>query len=67
MRKKNWRFISVGLVLIVAAGAFFIGMPVMLPRSNDPVELMRTLGEVSGVVCALGLVLIVLGFMGKRF
>ena len=41
-------------------------MPVTLPRSNDPVALMQTLGEIYGFVCALGLILIILGFLGKR-
>ncbi len=66
MRQRRWRFVIVGAVMIVAALAFFIGMADMAPRSNDPRALMETVGQVSGVVGALGLVMIVLGLIGKR-
>jgi hypothetical protein len=67
MRRTNWRFVLVGLIMMVAAAGFFLEMGAMAPRSNDPVALMRTVGEVSGVVGALGLVLALLGLRGKRF
>ena len=67
MRRRNWRFVAVGIVMVLAAIAFFIGMQTMAPRSTDPVALMTTVGQVSGVVGALGLVLLVLGLIGKRF
>ena len=66
MRERKWRFVIVGAVMIVAALAFFIGMADMSPRSNDPGALMETVGQVSGVFAALGLVMIVLGLIGRR-
>ena len=67
MRRTNWRFLVVGLIMIAAAGGFFLEMGTFAVRSNDPTALMRTVGQVSGVVCALGFVLAILGILGKRF
>ena len=66
MRKKNWRLIAVGLVLLVLAVLFFLNMRDMTPWSNDPVALMRTVGEVSGAVGGLSLVMIVFGLIGRK-
>jgi hypothetical protein len=53
-------------VLLLAAVAFFFAMGTIAPRSNDPVDLMRTVGQVSGGVGALGLVMFVFGLIGRR-
>ena len=66
MRRRNWRVIVAGVVLIVLAAAFFLGMMTLIPRSNDPVGMMREVGEVSGVLCGLSLVMIVVGLVGKK-
>jgi uncharacterized protein (TIGR03382 family) len=66
MRRKNWRVASVGLILILAAVAFFVGMQGAAPRSNDPAALMQTVGQVSGGVGALGLVMLGFGLIGRR-
>ena len=66
MRRKNWRLVIVGSVLIVLAIAFYFYMLAMAPRSNDPKTLMQTVGQVSGVVCGISVVMIVLGLIGKR-
>ncbi|HWZ38589.1 MAG TPA: hypothetical protein VNY08_09840 [Bradyrhizobium sp.] len=66
MRKTNWRLVIVGLVLVVLAFGFFAGMGLMGSRSNDPVAMMQTVGMVSGVVGALGVVMAVFGFIGRR-
>jgi hypothetical protein len=58
--------VIVGLVLLLAAVAFFFAMGTIAPRSNDPVDLMRTVGQVSGGVGALGLVMFVFGLIGRR-
>jgi hypothetical protein len=65
MRRKNWRVVVVGFVLIVIAPAFFVGMLGVAPRSNDPVALMQTVGQVAGVVGRLGLVMLIVGLVGK--
>ena len=66
MRKRIWRVVTVGSVLIILAVAFFFFMLSMAPKSTDPAALMRTVGTVSGVVCGLGLVMIVIGLIGKK-
>ena len=66
MRKRNWRLLIVGLILIAAGAGFFFGMLTIAPRSNDPVELMRTVGQVSGAVGGLGIVMVIFGLIGRR-
>ena len=65
MRQRNWRFVSVGVAMVVLAVAFFLGMPTIAPRSNDPVAMMQTVGQVAGVVAALGAVVAVIGLIGR--
>ncbi|MBR0691038.1 hypothetical protein JQ612_19410 [Bradyrhizobium manausense] len=66
MRRRNWRLIAVGTVLLVLAVLFFLSMRDMTLWSNDPVALMRTVGEVSGVVGGISLVMIVFGLIGRK-
>jgi hypothetical protein len=66
MRKRNWRLIAVGTVLLVLAILFFLSMRDMTLWSNDPVALMRTVGEVSGAVGGISLVMIVFGLIGSK-
>jgi len=66
MRRRNMRLIIVGLVLVVAAGGFFLVMMGMAPKSNDPVSMMRTVGELSGAVAGIGLVMAIVGAIGRR-
>lgn len=66
MRTRNTRFIVVGAVMIGAAAAFFFCMASTAGSSNDPQALMRTVGQVSGVVGGLGAVMIVLGALGMN-
>jgi len=67
MRPRNQRFINAGLMLVVGAGLFFLYMLTFAPRSNDAAAMMATVGQTSGIVGAIGAVLIVLGLMGKGF
>ena len=66
MRQKNWRLITVGSGLIVLVIGFFLFMMGIAPQSNDPQALMTTVGQVSGVLVAISLVMIVFGFLGKK-
>jgi hypothetical protein len=66
MRQKNMRLIIVGATLIGAAVAFFLFFMSVASRSNDPTALMQTVGQVSGVVAAIGIVMMVFGYIGKR-
>jgi len=67
MRKVNRRFVIVGVVLILAAIAFFFYMQGIAPRSNDPRAMMATVGQVSGVAGVIGVAFVVLGLLGKKF
>jgi len=51
--------------MLVLAVAFFLGMQTIAPRSNDPVAMMQTVGQVAGVVAALGAVMAVIGLIGR--
>ena len=66
MRRKNFRAVVVGALLAVLAAAFFEGMTTLAPRSNDPVAMMRTVGQVAGFVASLGGVMIVFGLIGRK-
>jgi hypothetical protein len=66
MRRRNWRLVIVGLVLAALAAGFFLYMMGMAPRSNDPVAMLRTVGQVSGFVGALGLFMAVFGLIGRK-
>jgi hypothetical protein len=66
MRQRNWRLIAVGTVLLVLAVLFFLSMRDTTPWSNDPVALMRTVGEVSGIISGVSLVMIVFGLIGRK-
>jgi len=66
MRRRNWRLIAVGTVLLVLAVLFFLSMRDMTLWSNDPVALMRTVGEVSGAVGGISLVMIMFGLIGRK-
>jgi hypothetical protein len=66
MRRRNWRIVIVGLVLIVLAVAFFFFMLSTASKSNDPQALMQTVGTVSGAVSGISLVMIIIGLIGKK-
>jgi hypothetical protein len=66
MRRRNWRFVATGVLFIVLAVGFFFFMTLMAPQSTDPVEMMRIVGQASGVVFGVSIVLIILGLIGKK-
>jgi len=66
MRRKNLRLVTTGIVMLVLAIAFFFVMLSLAPKSNDPVELMRTVGTVSGVVVGLAIAMIIGGQVGTK-
>lgn len=66
MRRKNWRIVIVGLVLVVLALVFFFFMLSIASKSNDPAALMQTAGAVAGAVGSISLVMIIIGLIGKR-
>ncbi len=66
MRRKNWRIVVAGIVLIVLALGFFFYMSSVASKSNDPVALMQTVGRVAGAVGGISLVMIIIGLIGRR-
>lgn len=66
MRVRNNRVIVTGIVLIVAAVGFFLFMMSMEAKSNDPVAMMHTVGQMSGVVVGLAVAMILYGLIGKK-
>lgn len=66
MRQKNMRLVVVGAAMMILAVGFFVGMGTLAPKSNDPVALMQTVGQVSGVVGGIGLVMMVFGLIGRK-
>jgi hypothetical protein len=66
MRRKNWRMVVVGFVLIVIAAAFYFFMRSIASTSNDAVSLMETVGTVAGFMVGLSVVMIVVGLIGKK-
>ena len=66
MRRRNLRVVIVGVVLFVMAVLFFLFMLSIASKSNDPVELMKTVGMVCGVVSGLAFTMIIVGLVGKK-
>jgi TRAP-type mannitol/chloroaromatic compound transport system permease large subunit len=62
----NLRVVVTGAVLIVLAAAFFLFMGSMAPRSNDPAEMMRTVGIVAGGGAGLGVAMIIFGLFRRK-
>jgi len=63
---KNQRFVLVGGALIALAIAFFLFFLSIAPKSNNPAELMRVVGTVSGVVGGIGVAIIVFGKIARK-
>lgn len=66
MRQKNWRLVIVGGVLIVLAIGFFLFMMAMAPKSHDPAAMMRTVGQVSGGVGGIAVMMVLFGLIGRK-
>ena len=66
MRRRNWRVILSGFVLIVLALGFYLFMLTVASQSTDPVALMQTVGTVSGVVGGISVAMIITGLIGKK-
>ncbi len=66
MRRKNWRLVIVGGVLVVLAAGFFLYMMGLAPKSNDPQSLMQTVGMVSGGVGGIAVAMMIFGLIGRK-
>ena len=59
---KHKRLFFAGLLAVVLAAAFFVYMQGQARASNDPVAMMRTVGQVCGVAGGIGLAMIICSF-----
>jgi hypothetical protein len=66
MRRKNWRIVIVGFVLILLALGFYFFMLSIAPTSTDAVALMQTVGSVAGAAVGISLVMIIIGLIGRK-
>lgn len=66
MRRRNWRVVSAGVLLIILAVAFFFIMAANAGMSTDPQELMRLSGRYAGIVIGVSVAMIVYGLIGKK-
>jgi hypothetical protein len=66
MRRRNWRIVIVGFVLILMALGFYFFMLSIASSSTDAVALMQTVGSVAGAAVGISLVMIVIGLIGKK-
>lgn len=66
MRRRNLRVVFTGSALIALAIGFFLFFLSIASRSNNPGELMRTVGTVSGIAIGIGATMLVVGLIGKE-
>lgn len=66
MRRRNWRVVLAGFVLILLALGFYFFMLSVASSSTDPAALMQTVGSVSGAAVGISIVMILLGLIGKK-
>jgi hypothetical protein len=66
MRRRNMRVVITGGVLIALAVVFFVFFLSIASKSNNPAELMRTVGTTSGVAIGIGLAMVIFGWIGKE-
>jgi hypothetical protein len=66
MRRRNWRVVSAGVLLIVMALAFYFVMVANAGSSTNPLELMQLTGALSGGAIGLSVAMIIIGLIGKK-
>jgi hypothetical protein len=55
-----------GALLLVMALVFYDIMATTAPQSTDPVEMMGIAGSISGAAIGIGVMMILIGLVGKR-
>ena len=66
MRRRNWRVIITGFVLLLVVLAFYFYMLSIASKSNNPAELMRTVGQVAGAVGGIAIAMMIFGLIGRK-
>jgi hypothetical protein len=66
MRRRNWRVVIAGVLLLVMAVVFYNILSTMAPQSTDPIEMMGIAGSISGAAIGIGVVMLLIGLLGKK-
>jgi hypothetical protein len=66
MRRRNWRVVIAGVLLLVMAVVFYNILSTMAPQSTDPVEMMGIAGSIAGTAIGIGVVMMLIGLLGKK-
>ena len=66
MRRKNWRLVLTGVVLILLALIFYFLMLNSASRSTDPQALMEIVGGIAGAAFGISILFILVGLVGKK-
>lgn len=66
MRRRNWRVVIAGVLLLVMAVVFYNILSTMAPQSTDPVEMMGIAGSIAGTAIGIGVVMLLIGLLGKK-
>jgi Ni,Fe-hydrogenase I cytochrome b subunit len=66
MLSINVRVVVTGAVVVLLAVGFFLGMATLTPKSNNPVAMLWTVGDASGVLSAVGIVMMIYGIVRKK-
>ena len=66
MRRRNWRVVSAGVLLIILAVTFFFIMAANAGISTDPQELLQLSGRYAGIVIGVSVAMIIYGLIGKK-
>jgi hypothetical protein len=66
MRRRNWRVVIAGVLLLVMAVVFYNILSTMAPQSTDPIEMMGIAGSIAGTAIGIGVVMMLIGLLGKK-
>jgi hypothetical protein len=66
MRRRNWRVVIAGVLLLVMAVVFYNTLSTVAPQSTDPIEMMGIAGSISGTAIGISVVMMLIGLIGKR-
>ena len=64
-RALPWVWLA-GVGVALLALVLFVAMSMIAPRSNDPVTVMRLIGQVCGAIGGVSVAMIILGLIGKK-
>lgn len=66
MRRRNWRLVLTGIVLIILALVFYFLMLNSASSSADPAALMEIVGGIAGAAFGVSILFILIGLIGKK-